>query len=112
MLDPWHILKATKPKIPGTKEFQSEMTNQIMNLIVERNMDDYIRGKEAMRINPDTRAVIEELDRRRERIFYCEVEDSFIGIRRNNCEVINELIKKDVPQEVRIEELLEKIHVL
>jgi hypothetical protein len=34
MLDPWHLLKAMKPKIPGNKTFQEARLKEIMQLIV------------------------------------------------------------------------------
>jgi hypothetical protein len=112
MLDPWHLLKAIKPKIHGNNALQEAKLEKIMQLMVERNIDYYRRDKEMLKADSSTASVIEEMDKKKEQIFFCEVEGSFIGIRRNNCEGINDLIKRDVPQEVRIEQLLEKIHIL
>ena len=108
MLDPWHLLKAIKPKIHGNNALQEAKLEKIMQLMVERNIDYYRRDKEMLKADPSTASVIEEMDKKKEQIFFCEVEGSFIGIRHNNCE-INELIKRDVPQEVCMDPLqLEK----
>ena len=80
--------------------------------MVDRNIDDYRRNKEMLKADPSTAPIIEEMDKRKERIFFCETEDKFIGIRREDSEGIEELIKKDIPEEVRIERFLEKIDAL
>lgn len=48
----------------------------------------------------------------KERIFYCEVDNSFVGIRRKNCEPMNDIIKKRISKEVRIEELRVEIDAI
>jgi hypothetical protein len=66
--------------------------------MVERNIDDYRRKKEMLQADPSLAFIIEEMENMKERVFFCEAGDSFIGMQGNNCEGINDLIKRDVPQ--------------
>lgn len=79
---------------------------------MERNIDDYKKDMESLVSDTSTKGAMEILLRRKERIFYCEVDNSFVSIRRTNCEPINNLIKRQIPKEVRIEELLVEIDAL
>lgn len=112
MLDPWHLLKSIKKRLQCDEKTKKEKLAQIMELMVERNVDDYRRDLQRLAEDPITAAVIADLLERKERIFYCEVEDSFIGIRRTNCEKINDLIKQRVPVELKFEDFVSEINEL
>lgn len=74
---------------------------QIMEAIVERNEEDFDKLITKLKGNPDTSAVIEKLLERKHRIFYVYVQPVFIGLRRNSAEPINNIIKTQIPSEVR-----------
>ncbi len=95
-------MKAIKPRILGIRTHREAKLKEIMQLIGERNIDDYRKEKEILKVDPSVKPLMEELEKRKEHIFFCEVEGSFIGIRRNNCQSINELLKRDFPEEVRV----------
>lgn len=85
MLDPWHLLKAIKPNLVGDEIAKTAKLEEIFNLIVERNPDDFKKEFARLKNDAASKKVMEALEARKERIFYCEVDSSFIGIRRTSC---------------------------
>lgn len=106
MLDPWHLLKSIRPSISENEKEKTLKLGLIMDAITERNPYDFYKLMAELRKDDSTKEVIEILERRKSQIFYIEAEASFIGLRRNNCEAINDLIKRQVPLEVTIDQFM------
>jgi hypothetical protein len=112
MLDPWHLLKSIKTKIIGDDKTKRMKLALIMEAIAERNPDDFYKLLQTLREDDATKEAIGILERRRRQVFYIDAESYFIGIRRNSCEPINDLIKRQVPLEVTIPKFLLEIDEL
>jgi hypothetical protein len=112
LLDPWHLLKSIKTKIIGDDKTKRMKLALIMEAIAERNPDDFYKLLQTLREDDATKEAIGILERRRRQIFYIDAESYFIGIRRNSCEPINDLIKRQVPLEVTIPKFLLEIDEL
>ena len=63
----------------------------------ERNPDDFHKLIAGLRKDKSTKKAIEILEERRSQVFYSEADAYFIGLRRNSCEVIEDIIKRQIP---------------
>lgn len=80
-----------------------------MELILERNFHDFQRRLEELKEDTATKEVMADLLKRSDRLFYCDVDSSFIGIRRTNCEEILDRIKLEIPMELTIEDFVKEV---
>jgi hypothetical protein len=63
-----------------------EMIRDLRDAIQERNRDDYKELVNKLNSNNnELKELFRKWNERREMIFFCEVADAFIGIRRSNC---------------------------
>lgn len=74
-----------RSKIKGNELTKATKLNEIMKVMSERNPHDYQNGIEQLLNDESTKSFMETLIAQRTRIFYCEIENSFIGINRTNC---------------------------
>ena len=78
----------------------------------ERNPDDFHKLIAGLRSDASTKKAIEILEKRRNQVFYLDADAYFIGLRRNSCEVINDIIKRQIPLEVTIDQFITDIDCL
>lgn len=59
--------------------------------------------------DPENSILYDQFIDKANKICYWEIPRTFLGVIRFNCEVINDLIKKEVPYETTINRLIEKL---